>query len=90
MCTFIKITQTSRTKCLQNITFYHLPEQGSSTPLKFNSLTLCAAGSLRLQGGRSKLDGTVEVYLNGVWGTICGNGWDDRDAAVLCRQLGQG
>lgn len=59
--------------------------------LKFNSLTLCAfAGSLRLQGGRSKLDGTVEVYLNGVWGTICGNGWDDRDAAVVCRQLGQG
>ncbi|XP_051561416.1 neurotrypsin-like [Myxocyprinus asiaticus] len=50
----------------------------------------CKQGSLRLQGGRSKLDGTVEVYLNGVWGTICGNGWDDRDAAVVCRQLGQG
>lgn len=47
-------------------------------------------GSLRLQGGRSKLDGTVEVYLNGVWGTICSNGWDDSDAAVVCRQLGQG
>uniref|UniRef100_A0A8C1PFQ0 Neurotrypsin n=1 Tax=Cyprinus carpio TaxID=7962 RepID=A0A8C1PFQ0_CYPCA len=50
----------------------------------------CKQGSLRLQGGRSKLDGTVEVYLNGVWGTICSNGWDDRDAAVVCRQLGQG
>lgn len=54
-------------------------------------MSLCVfVGSLRLRGGRSKLDGTVEVYLNGVWGTICGNGWDDRDAAVVCRQLGQG
>ncbi|XP_027030204.2 neurotrypsin isoform X4 [Tachysurus fulvidraco] len=50
----------------------------------------CKQGSVRLQGGRSKLDGTVEVYMNGVWGTICSNDWDDRDAHVVCRQLGLG
>ncbi|XP_028833197.1 neurotrypsin isoform X2 [Denticeps clupeoides] len=50
----------------------------------------CKQGSVRLQGGRSRLDGAVEVYLNGVWGSICSNSWDDRDAAVVCRQLGQG
>ncbi|KAB5518531.1 hypothetical protein PHYPO_G00167140 [Pangasianodon hypophthalmus] len=50
----------------------------------------CKQGSVRLQGGRSKLDGTVEVYMNGAWGTICSNNWDDRDAHVVCRQLGQG
>ncbi|XP_048116111.1 neurotrypsin [Alosa alosa] len=50
----------------------------------------CKQGSVRLQGGRSRLEGAVEVYLNGVWGSICSNSWDDRDASVVCKQLGQG
>ncbi|XP_023655223.1 neurotrypsin isoform X2 [Paramormyrops kingsleyae] len=50
----------------------------------------CKQGSVRLQGGRSKLEGTVEVYLNGVWGAICSDDWGDEDAAVVCRQLGHG
>ncbi|KAG9337093.1 hypothetical protein JZ751_029761 [Albula glossodonta] len=50
----------------------------------------CKQGSVRLQGGRSKLEGTVEVYLNGAWGAICSNSWGHEDAAVVCRQLGQG
>uniref|UniRef100_A0A8C7X4N0 Neurotrypsin n=1 Tax=Oryzias sinensis TaxID=183150 RepID=A0A8C7X4N0_9TELE len=50
----------------------------------------CKQGSVRLQGGRSKLDGRVEVYLGGVWGSVCSNDWGDEDAAVVCRQLEEG
>ncbi|XP_043917594.1 neurotrypsin [Protopterus annectens] len=50
----------------------------------------CNQGSVRLHGGQSTLDGTVEVYLNGGWGVICSSQWDDEDAAVVCRQLGNG
>ncbi|KAF7652733.1 hypothetical protein LDENG_00092850, partial [Lucifuga dentata] len=50
----------------------------------------CHQGAARLVGGSSGHSGRVEVYLNGQWGAVCDTNWTDRDASVMCRQLGMG
>ena len=48
--------------------------------------TSCTEGQIRLKGGQRQ--GTIEICLSGIWGTICDDSWDSRDASVVCRQLG--
>jgi len=41
-----------------------------------------------LVGGNSSHEGRLEVYHDGVWGSVCDHGFNDTEASVACRSLG--
>ena len=48
----------------------------------------CHEGSVRIANGSILNEGRVEVCVNGVWGSVCADGWDKTDAHIICQQLG--
>ena len=68
---------------------YCLHESLTACVIYANHLIVCSTDwEMRLVNGGSSLEGRLEVCLNGVWGTICDQSWDDTDAGVVCSQMG--
>eukprot|EP00634_Sargassococcus_sp_CCMP2135_P000857 CAMPEP_0198674760 /NCGR_PEP_ID=MMETSP1467-20131203/98075_1 /TAXON_ID=1462469 /ORGANISM="unid. sp., Strain CCMP2135" /LENGTH=568 /DNA_ID=CAMNT_0044411661 /DNA_START=27 /DNA_END=1734 /DNA_ORIENTATION=+ len=57
----------------------------ASTP----SPTASTLDEIRLNGGVTPFEGRLEVFHDGVWGTVCNDRWqfDSQNPTVACRQL---
>ena len=45
-------------------------------------------GKLRLVDGDGPKSGRLEIFKNGLWGTVCSINFDKADADVACKQMG--
>lgn len=60
----------------------------SGTPLRLVSGTCPGLGRVELQQRATSASSGSSSSPAAAWGTVCSEGWDDRDASVVCRRLG--
>nr|XP_015201582.1 PREDICTED: soluble scavenger receptor cysteine-rich domain-containing protein SSC5D-like [Lepisosteus oculatus] len=65
-------------------------EQHNCTHADDVSIVCYGYTDFRLASGPDRCSGRVEMKLGAQWGTVCDQGWDLRDATVLCQQLNCG
>ena len=56
--------------------------------LLFYSDDSCTDGSIRLIDGSHCNEGRVEACVNGEWGTVCDDRWEETTANIACNSLG--
>lgn len=54
--------------------------------LYFSSIT--TDSRISLAGGSNEGQGTLQVYHENQWGTICDDNFDVNDAKVICKMIG--
>ena len=56
--------------------------------LAFLSANSQVNGDVKLVNGPTDYQGTVAIFYNGTWGSLCDDSWQYDDADVICRQIG--
>ena len=55
---------------------------------EFSIICLMVSAAFRLVDGSRPNNGRVEVFFNGMWGTICDDSFDQYAATVACKYFG--
>ncbi|XP_064424023.1 scavenger receptor cysteine-rich domain-containing group B protein-like [Latimeria chalumnae] len=53
----------------------------------YEDVGVISEGRIHLVNGRSACEGRLEIFHNGAWGTVCGDGWDMSETSIVCQQL---
>ena len=51
-------------------------------------IDICERGQVHLAGSGYSTIGRIEVCMDGTWGTVCSDSFDQNDANVICAHLG--
>ena len=57
-------------------------------PCKYLWIITDGNGNIRLVESEASYQGHVQIKVDGVWSSVCDDGWGIEDANVACKELG--